>query len=173
MERTLLLTRGYEPISVISWQRAIRLQVLDKVEVVETWDQEVRSVCVAFKVPAVVRLVTTFSLHQQKIKFSRQNVLARDRWRCQYCGAKHPAGVLTLDHVLPRSRGGKTCWENIVTACSECNSVKGNRTPEEAGMRLRKHPQRPRWLPLLAVIAARRAMPPVWSTYCRSILSAR
>jgi 5-methylcytosine-specific restriction endonuclease McrA len=172
MERTLLLTRGYEPISVISWQRAIRLQVLDKVEVVETWDAEVRSVRFAFKVPAVVRLVTAFSLHQQRIKFSRQNVLARDRWRCQYCGAKHPAGVLTLDHVLPRSRGGKTSWENIVTACSECNSTKGSRTPEEAGMRLRKHPQRPRWLPMLALVAARRAVPPVWSTYCRSVLSA-
>lgn len=171
MDRTLLLTRGYEPITVISWQRAIRLQVLDKVEVVETWDREVRSVRLAQRVPAVVRLLTAFSLHRQIVKFSRQNVLARDRCQCQYCGVRQPAGLLTLDHVMPRSRGGKTSWDNIVTACAECNSAKANRTPREAKMQLRREPRRPHWLPMVALTVARQGLPPVWTAYCYGVLS--
>lgn len=169
MQRTLLLTCGYEPIRVISWQRAIRLLFLEKAEVVETWDWSVRTICQSFRVPAVVRLLTSFSLHQQRIKFSRHNVLARDRYRCQYCGEKHPAAKLTLDHVIPKSRGGKTDWTNIVTACKACNFSKRDRTPEEAHMKLRKEPKRPRWLPFMG-ITSRRGVPRIWIDYCGTLL---
>lgn len=169
--RTLLLTRGYQPLTVISWKRAIRMQILQKVEVVETYEREVRSVRVAIKLPSVVRLVGAFALRPKHVKFSRQNVLARDRWRCQYCGEHRPANQLTLDHVIPRSRGGPTSWENIVTACKACNHQKAARTPKEAGLRLRKRPQRPHYLPFLAFLLGNQRVPRVWAVYCQHLIS--
>lgn len=167
MERTLLLNQGYEPISVISWRRAICLMTLGKVEVVETYDRDVRSVRLVFKMPAVVRLLRAVGcLRDQPVRFSRQNVLARDRWTCQYCGARPPLSELTYDHVVPRSRGGKTAWENIVTACVECNTRKANRTPAQAGMQLRKPPVRPRWVPVFTIEISRSSMPDAWRDYC-------
>ena len=99
--------------------------------------------------PAVVRLTHWIRPHKARVRFSRQNVLARDRYCCQYCGTRTPLRKLTFDHVMPKSRGGKTTWENIVACCAfPCNQTKGARTPEEAGMRLLKKPVRPRWLPI-------------------------
>jgi 5-methylcytosine-specific restriction endonuclease McrA len=91
-------------------------------------------------------------------------VLARDRWRCQYCGQKKKIAELTYDHVIPRSRGGKTCWENIVTACQDCNARKGDRTPEQAGMRLRSRPERPTWVPVFT-IQLTGSVPDQWASY--------
>ena len=166
MERTLLLNQGYEPISVISWRKAICLLTLDKVEVVETYQRDIRSAFLVFKMPAVVRLLRAFRRHKKQVKFSRQNVLARDRWRCQYCGDKKPTAELTYDHVIPRSRGGKTNWENIVTACVCCNAKKANRTPMQAKMRLRRPPKRPAWVPIFSVQISRASMPDAWRDYC-------
>jgi 5-methylcytosine-specific restriction endonuclease McrA len=166
MQRTLLLSQGYEPISVISWRKAICLLTLGKVEVVETYEHNIRSVQLVFKMPAVVRLLRAFRRHPKQVKFSRQNVLARDRWRCQYCGAKKPSDELTYDHVIPRSRGGKTNWDNIVTACVSCNARKANRTPEQAGMRLLKPPRRPAWVPIFTIQISRSSMPEAWRDYC-------
>lgn len=151
MERVLLLSSAYEPLTVIPWQRAISLLTLGKVEVLETYDREVRSMYLALKMPSVVRLVNMFRKNKQRIKFSRVNVLARDRWTCQYCGDKKQTSKLTYDHVVPRSQGGKTCWENIVTACEDCNARKANRTPQQAKMRLRKLPQRPKYVPIFSI----------------------
>lgn len=169
MHRTLLLTRGYQPLTVISWKRAIRLQILEKVEVVETYEREVRSVRLAYRLPSVVRLVGAFALRPKHVKFSRQNVLARDRWRCQYCGERKPAPKLTLDHVIPRSRGGPTSWQNIVTACKQCNHHKADRTPQEAGLRLRKRPGQPHYLPFLAFLLMNQRTPRVWAVYCQHL----
>lgn len=166
MERTLLLNQGYEPISVIPWRRAICLMTLGKVEVVETYDRDVRSVRLVFKMPAVVRLLRAVGCFRSQVRFSRQNVLARDRWTCQYCGARRPLQELTYDHVVPRSAGGKTAWENIVTACVECNTRKANRTPEQASMRLRKLPVRPTWVPVFTIEVSRSSMPDAWRDYC-------
>lgn len=166
MERTLLLDQGYQPISVISWRRAICLMTLGKVEVVETYDRDIRSVRLVFKMPAVVRLLRAVGYFRSPVRFSRQNVLARDRWACQYCGARPPLEELTYDHVVPRSRGGQTSWENIVTACVDCNTRKANRTPEQAGMRLRKRPVRPTWVPVFTVEISRSSMPDAWRDYC-------
>jgi 5-methylcytosine-specific restriction endonuclease McrA len=164
MERTLLLNQGYQPVTTISWQRAVCLLTLGKVEVVEEYDVDIRSVYLVIKMPAVVRLITRFRKVKQRVKFSRQNVLARDRWKCQYCGQRKPVAQLTYDHVVPRSKGGKTCWENIVTACQDCNARKGNRTPRGAGMRLRSTPQRPAWVPVF-VIRLTGSVPDQWASY--------
>jgi len=101
--------------------------------------------------PAVVRLLRRVA-RKKAVKFSRMNVLTRDDWTCQYCGRRYfgQAGKLNYDHVTPRSQGGKTVWENIVTACYPCNDRKRDRTPQQAGMHLRKRPEKPRSLPVVA-----------------------
>src|SRR5262245_51328805 len=113
--RTLLLSQGYEPIKVISWQRAITLISLGKVEVIEEYDSEIRAVSVVIKIPAVVRLLRNFRRHAKPVKFSRANIYARDQHRCQYCGDRCSISELTYDHVVPRAKGGRTTWENITT----------------------------------------------------------
>jgi 5-methylcytosine-specific restriction endonuclease McrA len=163
--RTLLLTRGYEPIQVISWQRAITLVALDKVEVVEEYDAEIRAVSLMVRVPAVVRLLKTFRRHAKPVKFSRVNIYARDGHRCQYCGVTCSVSELTYDHVIPRSRGGRTVWENIVSACYACNRRKANRTPAEAGMKLRAAPVRPSWMPAVQIRVSARSVPDAWRDY--------
>lgn len=147
--RTLVLDRGYQPHRVVSWQRAITMLFDGKVEVVEEYEHDVRSVTLTLKMPAVVRLLRA-ARWQRGVKFSRINVATRDGFRCQYCGRKSSLNRLTYDHVIPRCEGGKTHWENIVMACQACNGRKGGRTPAQAGMRLAKPPIRPRWLPLVA-----------------------
>src|SRR5688572_30990497 len=149
--RTLLLSQGYEPIKVISWQRAITLLFLGKVEVLEEYDHNVRSVSIVIKIPAVVRLLRAFRRHAKPVKFSRVNIYARDHYRCQYCGRRASISELTYDHVTPRSQGGRTEWTNIVTACHDCNRRKGGRTPSQAGMRLLHEPQQPRWVPAVTI----------------------
>jgi len=145
--RTLVLDMGYQPINAVPLSRAIRYICAGKVEVLEQYDDY--PIHPDWQAPAVVRLTHWIHPHKARVRFSRQNVLARDRYRCQYCGERKPLRQLTFDHVIPRSRGGRTCWENIVTACfNPCNQLKGNKTPEEAGMRLLKKPVRPPWLPI-------------------------
>ena len=163
--RTLLLTQGYEPLQIISWQRAITLVTLDKVEVVEQYDAEIRAVSLVVNVPAVVRLLKAFRRHAKPVKFSRVNIYARDGYRCQYCGIRCAIDELTYDHVLPRSKGGRTSWENIVSACYLCNRRKANRTPIEAGMKLLTAPARPTWMPSVQIRVSTRSVPQAWRDY--------
>ena len=165
MDRTLLLTQGYEPLTVITWRRAICMVILGKVEVVEEYDWDIRSISLVIKVPAVVRLLNRFKRHRPHVRFSRSNVLARDRWTCQYCGQRKPSSRMTCDHVVPRSLGGRSCWENIVAACHECNARKANRTPEQAGMRLQSRPRCPDWVPICTLHPSRGRMPEPWRVY--------
>ena len=165
MERTLLLSQSYEPVAAISWQRAMCLIMLGKAEVVEEYETRVRSAKASFGMPAVVRLTEAFRRHKKRVKFSKQNVYARDHWKCLYCGQRFDVGELTYDHVLPRSRGGRTCWENIVTSCKECNARKADRTPQEAGMRLSKIPERPDWVSIIN-IRSQKSIPEIWKGYC-------
>ena len=165
MSRTLVLDLGYQPHRIVSWQRAITMLFQGKVEVIEDYDEVVYDKTFVLHMPAVVRLLNVVR-RKKAVKFSRMNVLTRDNWTCQYCGRKFPTSKLNYDHVLPRSRGGRTVWENIVSACYDCNSKKGNRTPQEAGMRLRKTPQKPRSLPVVAFhISASEAVPAMWRDY--------
>lgn len=144
---TLILTHAYMPHRVVDWQKAVSLSYIGKVEVVETYDTVVRSVNAAMHVPAVARLTKTIRHREPKVRFSRANVLMRDGNRCQYCGEELAPSQLTFDHVVPRSQGGRTSWTNIVTACRTCNGAKGNRTPDQAGMKLLSTPVRPKSLP--------------------------
>lgn len=166
MRSTLLLDSGYQPLDVISWQDAIRLLTLNKIEVVEEYEDEIRSAFLVIKMPAVVRLVGMFRRNKKKsVKFSRISIYARDNFKCQYCSVKGKMKDFTFDHVIPRSRGGKTNWENIVTACVGCNSKKNNRTPSEAGMRLLKTPVKPEWVPIISLRLTQRSIPDQWASY--------
>ena len=151
MSSVLLLSASYEPLKVISWQNAVGLFFLGKVEIIEEYDHHIRSVSMAIKAPAVVRLLRFFRVGRRSPPLSRANVLARDGFRCQYCNLEMTTKEATLDHVVPRSQGGKTTWENIVCACATCNRKKGGRTPKEAHMKLLSKPGKPDWLPVLNV----------------------
>lgn len=141
---TLLLNSSYEPLKVIDWKKAVSLWWTGKVEVVEEYDDfDLKSVSVTIKCPAVVRLLKYVKGNRHKVKFSRVNVFSRDKFTCQYCGCQPGIRELTYDHVVPRAQGGKTSWTNIATACYDCNAAKGNRTPEQAGMKLLNKPVKP------------------------------
>jgi 5-methylcytosine-specific restriction endonuclease McrA len=165
MEQVLLLNITYEPLKIINWQRAITLLCLGKVEVIEEYDHEIHSVSFTLKLPAVVRLLKLIRKPKNPIKFSRQNIYSRDRYKCQYCGLRYPSEDLTYDHVRPRSRGGKTAWENIVTCCVDCNRKKGGRTPHEAGMKIIRKPARPSWIPALRITIGFYNVPETWRDY--------
>ncbi len=164
-ERTLLLANTYEPLKVISWQRAITLLCLGKVEVLESYDKEVRSTSIVFKMPAVARLIKAIKRHKKPVKFSRVNIYARDRYCCQYCGMQKLMSDLTYDHVRPRAQGGKTTWDNIVSSCVPCNMKKGDRMPEQVGMKLKKKPIQPRWVPALTLNISRTSAPQAWQDF--------
>ncbi len=165
MARTLVLDQGYQPLRIISWQRAVTMLFEGKVEVVEEYDEDIRSVSITIKMPAVVRLLRAIRGRKKAVKFSRINVMTRDGFRCQYCGLRLPMSKLNYDHVIPRSQGGKTVWENIVTACYPCNDRKGNRTPEQARMRLRKRPVKPKSLPIVAFRLHTDSIPDAWASW--------
>ncbi len=165
MEQVLLLNISYEPLKVINWQRAINMLFLGKVEVIEEYTRELHSVSFTIKLPSVVRLLNMVKRNKSPVKFSRQNIYARDRYKCQYCGGRFPTEELTYDHVVPRARGGKTEWENIVTCCMECNRKKGGRTPHEASMRLIRKPTRPAWVPAVRITIGFREVPQSWRDY--------
>jgi len=159
---TLLLDQGYQPLRVIPWQRALCMHFVGKVEVVSQHTWEVRSVSLRYPAPAVVRLLRTVKVRPLYVRFSRENVYLRDGHQCQYCGKPCRNDELTLDHILPRSRGGRTTWKNIVTACVECNRIKGRATPDEAAMPLRNEPHRPRWLAPRVFQLGEEKLPDAW-----------
>ena len=165
MDQVLLLNISYEPIKIINWQKAITMLCLGKVEVIEEYGHNIRSVSFTIKLPSVVRLLDVVKRNQRPVKFSRQNIYARDKYKCQYCGIKFPSEDLTYDHVLPKSRGGKTEWTNIVTCCIECNRKKGGRTPREASMKLLKKPVIPTWVPAIRLTIGFKYVPKTWREY--------
>ncbi len=151
MQTVLLLNASYEPLKVISWQRAVTMFFSGKVEVVEEYDHQIRSISLVIRAPAVVRLLQFVNSGRRSPPLSRANILARDNFQCQYCHRELSPKEATLDHVVPRSQSGKTSWDNIVCACGACNRKKGGRTPKEARMKLAKVPTRPDWLPVLSI----------------------
>ncbi len=166
MMRTLLLTPWMAPHRVVPWERAVVLVVLGKVDVLEEYDEEIRAPSRSLRTPSVVRLKKGHAT-KQAVRFSRVNVYTRDGFRCQYCGERKAMRDLNYDHVVPRVRGGRTNWENIVTSCYACNDRKGSRTPEEAGMTLLRKPFKPSSLPVAPVLRVDRSeMPESWLPYC-------
>ena len=138
MSKVLVLNASYEPLNITSWRRAVVLLLKGKAERLE---YNVRQVYHEFPIPTVIRLLYYVRVPYKEIPLTRRNVLERDRQTCQYCHYK--GEQLTLDHVIPRSRGGGDSWENLVAACVRCNVKKGNRTPKEANMLLKSQPRRP------------------------------
>ena len=130
---------SYYPLSVWAWQDTIKAVFLERVNIVELYDKAVRSPSIEIKLPSVVSL-KTFVRPARHPAFTRFNVFLRDRFSCQYCGSRDD---LTFDHLLPRSRGGHTTWENVVTACSICNLTKGGLSASESGMRPAQMPFQP------------------------------
>ena len=173
----LVLNKLYLPIHVVSARRAFSLLCRDVAEVVcleddrfethnlESWCQLsalrkqfpdgdgefVRTVRLEILVPRIIRLLVYDRLPERAVKFNRRNVYARDESRCQYCGKRFPTSELTLDHVVPRSRGGASTWDNLVCCCVACNARKGGRLPEQAGLRLIRKPYKPKRSPLIRI----------------------
>ena len=162
MGQVLVLNASYEPLNVCSVRRAHVLVFKGKAEVVEDLGRPLRSAAERFVWPHVIRLLTYVRVPRSvRRKISRRALFARDGWRCQYCGTE--GGKLTLDHVVPRSRGGESVWENVVTSCAPCNLRKGSRTVEEAGFRLPHPPRAP--APALFVTLAAPRIPDRWEPY--------
>ncbi|HKJ35853.1 MAG TPA: HNH endonuclease [Solirubrobacterales bacterium] len=161
--RVLVLNATYEPINVCTVRRAAVLLLKRRAEVVERSDERLHSERLALERPLVIRLVTYVriprDIHRRKI--TRKAVLARDSWTCQYCGTRRSG--LTVDHVIPRSRGGKSVWENIVAACGPCNRRKGNRLPLEISMHPASTPKPPG--PSIFIRVAAPRVPPSWEPY--------
>jgi len=137
----LVLNATFEPINVTAVRRALVLLIKGVAQAEELNTSVVHSTSRTLRVPSVIRLLAYRHIPQQTRALSRKNILLRDHNTCQFCGRVFPASDLTLDHVLPRSRGGRSSWENLVACCYACNNRKGDRTPEEAGLRLTRRPR--------------------------------
>jgi 5-methylcytosine-specific restriction endonuclease McrA len=169
---TLVLNQGYEPVARVTWQRAITLVCLGKVEVIAEYEDEViRSITFEVKMPSVIRFFRNLRRHKPVLRFSRENVFARDNGRCQYCGTKLLRSEATYDHVIPRCKGGRTNWENIVIACVPCNQKKGGQSPAQARLKLRSVPMKPTKLPTSVSFQFRfqKGMPETWKTWLRDM----
>ena len=164
---SLVLNATYEPLCVVSSRRAVVLVLDDKAEIVHETGSVMRSPTISVPVPSVVRLVTYARVPiRRRAPLNRRAVFARDGGRCQYCAG--PAE--SIDHVVPRSRGGQHVWENVVAACRACNTRKRDRLLSETRMSLHRHPSVPRELTWVAVAAG--TVPPAWEPYLQTALSA-
>ena len=162
MNHVLVLNASYEPLNVCSTRRAHVLVWKGKAEVVERYDEPLRTSTNTYVRPHVIRLVSYVRVPRSvKRRISRRALFARDGWRCAYCGTA--SSRLTLDHVVPRSKGGESIWENVVAACAPCNHRKGDRTVEEARMELRVRPRPP--APVLFIHLAAPSVPDRWQQY--------
>ena len=162
MHQVLVLNASYEPLNVCSLRRAHVLVYKGKAELVEELDRPLRSATDTYRWPHVIRLVHYVRVPRTvQRKISRRALFARDGWRCVYCGTS--GGRLTLDHVIPRSKGGESSWENVVTSCAPCNLRKGNRLLAEVEMVLRISPRPP--APVVFIRLATTTIPPGWHPY--------
>ncbi len=160
MRRSLVLNASYEPLSIVSSRRAVCLVIADKAELLEADDALIRSARLTIESPAVIRLrYMVRAPRRRAAAVSRRAVFARDDYRCQYCG-NHADSI---DHVVPRSRGGRDVWDNLAAACRLCNSAKRDRTPDEAGMRLIRPCHAPRATAWIVVGAT--LVPDTWKPY--------
>ena len=166
MVRALVLNATYEPLAVVTARRAVVLVLAEKADSLDGSGQWFHAERLALEVPSVIRLRTVVRVDRHReLSISRRGVLARDEHRCQYCGNEFDPARLTFDHVVPVARGGLKTWENIVTCCIECNRRKGDRLPEERGMKLVRKPRRPDLPRALALIFSNRFAHPTWRDY--------
>ena len=137
----LVLNANYSPMTICTAKRAISLYFLNKIDVLSNYDDKINSPSLSLDLPSVIKIKTYIKNNNMAVEISRKNILARDGYKCQYCGIKSKA--LTVDHVIPKFKNGLDSWENLVAACKNCNQIKGEKTPEEAKMPLLKKPKRP------------------------------
>lgn len=145
----LLLNHNYEPLNVCDFRRAISLLLGDKVDVLHHHDAPLRTAGGHLKAPSVMKMRYMVKRPLPQLRLSRHSILARDNYTCQYCGAK--SRDLTIDHVVPKWAGGPQTWDNLVACCRRCNLKKGDKTPQQANMKLKKQPRRPNFIPYLAL----------------------
>lgn len=166
--KALVLNSSYEPLRIITWQKAMVMWFQEKVEVLEYHAESVRSIKQSFQLPSVLKLKSYIRPRKTDgVRFCRENVYIRDLHTCQYCAQKFPYKELTIDHVVPASHGGPKTWTNVVTACRSCNQRKADRTPEKARMPLLKPPRAPQWLPVIEYEISPEDSPPNWRDYLR------
>jgi len=163
MGRVLVLNASYEPINVCTVRRAAVLVLKQRAEILEQSQWALHAESLTMPRPVVIRLIAYVRIprdaHSRKI--TRRAIFARDQWTCQYCGNER--GTLTIDHVIPRSKGGSSAWDNIVTCCAPCNRRKGDRLPNQAGMHPKRLPKAPS--PTLFVHVAMTRIPDAWHQY--------
>lgn len=146
--KALVLNQSYEPIAITTVEHAFCLVWVGKADLVDAYQQPIRSASDEFERPSVIRVRKSIRFNPFKIvELSRKNIFKRDNFKCAYCG---DTSNLTVDHIVPKSRGGSNKWENLVTACNSCNNKKDNRTPEEAGLHLHIKPYRPHYVTFMS-----------------------
>lgn len=170
--KVLALASNYEPLGVISWIRAVSLIYSNKVTTLEEYEHEIRSPSVSIKAPAVVLFKNSYIGKKIKssVRFSRKNVWMRDEGKCQYCHKIVTLSNFTIDHVIPKTAGGQTCWDNVVTCCYSCNQRKGNKSLKDSGFLLNKIPRKPVRLPYIQEVTdgnfnPEKGIPSAWKFY--------
>lgn len=164
--QVLVLGQSYEPIERVDWKRAMVWWAAGRVEILEAVEgRTIRTSRHELPMPSVVRFLRSRRRTTPVVRFSRETIYARDRGQCQYCHRPVMRRDVTYDHIIPKSRGGLTLWENIVIACRPCNQRKGNRTPAEAGMALSLSPSRPSMGSWQFLVGHRDALPVAWRPY--------
>ena len=162
MTDVLVLNFTYEALNITSFQRAVKLLFSGKAEMVHRRDDIIKSTSYEMKLPSIIRMLYYIKRPMQKVALTKKNVLLRDDYTCQYCQLKGER-MMTVDHVLPKSKGGPSTWENLVCACMRCNNRKNNRTPEHANMRLKRKPKAPKYIPWIRV--KRNTLPGEWHQF--------
>jgi len=144
MQETLILNHDFRPLQTISWKKAICLVIKDKAEVLKYSTRTVRTPNTEYKIPIIIRLIKIVrQIYKNTVPITKKNVIIRDNYTCQYCRKKEPGNRITVDHIIPSSRGGKNSWENMVACCMECNIYKNDKLPKEKNMKLIKQPKQP------------------------------
>ncbi len=159
MTDVLVLNFTYEALNITSFRRAVKLIFSGKAEVVHDRDRILASPTFEMRLPSIIRMLYYIRRPMQKVALTKKNILLRDDYVCQYCGVKGER-LTTVDHVIPRSRGGPSTWENLVCCCMRCNNRKNNRSPEHSNMTLRRKPKAPKYIPWIRV--KRNTLPGEW-----------
>lgn len=146
MEKVLVLNYDYTPVNITNINRALKLIIKEKAEIIKEGVQILRSEKITFKIPTIIRLLNYVKIKFFKVVLTKKNILIRDNFICQYCGTNKN---LTLDHLIPKSKGGTNDWLNLVTCCESCNKKKGDKTPEDANMKLINKPFKPNYFTFL------------------------
>ncbi len=166
--QTLVLNATYEIMKIVSWRQAVKLFFIEKVDIIEEYEKNILTPTLIMKVPAVVKYKKLIKIKHQSLRFSKTNVYTRDNFICQYCNCKLlNKEDLTIDHIIPKSRGGVSSWINCITACKKCNMRKADRTPKEANMLLYKEPRQPNQNEshILSIKFNKNIAPDIWKNY--------